>query len=84
MSPIKPFENESESLAIANLTIENRMDRVAIYGQAHLTRDKKGLADARELKAVLDDVVKALESTKDLPDQLALTNKPRPAKNPFG
>jgi hypothetical protein len=84
MKTIKPYQNESESLTIADLTIENRTDRVAIYGQVHLTRDKAGLADARALKAVIDQVVGVLESDSALPDKIALTNAPRAAKNPFG
>jgi len=83
MRPINAFENEEESLQIAGLTVENRTDRVALYGHLHLTRDKGGLAHARVLKAILDAVVQALENQADLPDQTALRNKPRPAKNPF-
>lgn len=83
MASIKPYQNESESLAIGGLTIENRTDRVEIYGSLHLTRDKIGLADARSLKALLDSVVKALESDKALPAKVELTNKPRFVKNPF-
>jgi hypothetical protein len=84
MSPIKPFENEEESLSIGDLTVENRTDRVELYGRIHLTRDKSGLEMARQLKALIDSVVSALEKAKDLPDEVVLTNKPRPAKNPFG
>ena len=83
MTVIKAFENEEEALEIAGLKIENRTDRVELYGQLHLTRDKAGLAHARKLKAVVDEVLQALEGTSDLPDQVELTNKPRPAKNPF-
>lgn len=83
MKPIKPYANESESLEIADLTIENRTDRVQIYGSIHLTRDKAGLGNARILKQLLDDVVQALESDKSLPDEIKLTNAPRPAKFPF-
>lgn len=83
MKPLKPYENEEESLAIAGLTVENRTDRVAIYGHLHLTRDKEGLARARELKAVVDEVLRVLEEAADLPERVELTNKPRPAKNPF-
>jgi hypothetical protein len=83
MDSIKPFANESESLEISGLTIENRTDRVQMYGQIHLTRDKGGLADAKALKTIIDAVIKALESEKDLPEQVTLTNKPRAAKNPF-
>jgi hypothetical protein len=83
VKPIKPFANESESLAIADLTIENRTDRVQIYGSIHLTRDKAGLANACVLKQLLDDVVLALEGDPSLPDQITLSNAPRPAKFPF-
>ena len=51
---ISPFANESESLGIGDLTIENRTDRVSIYGYIDLTHDKVGLEHARMLKAVLD------------------------------
>jgi hypothetical protein len=83
VEPIKPYANESESFEIADLTIENRTDRVQIYGSIHLTRDKAGLVNARILKRLLDDVVQALESEKSLPDKIKLTNAPRPAKFPF-
>lgn len=83
MTLIKPYQNESESLTIGGLTVENRTDRIAIYGNIHLTRDKAGLAQARVLKTLVDGVVQALESEKALPDRIELTNKPRPARNPF-
>ncbi len=83
MDSINPFANESESLEISGLTIENRTDRVQMYGQIHLTRDKAGLADAKTLKTIIDSVIKVLESEKDLPEQVTLTNKPRAVKNPF-
>jgi len=35
-----------------------------------VTRDKAGVAHAREMKAILDAVVAALESEKGLPDQV--------------
>ena len=84
MKTIKPYANESESLNLADLTVENRTDRVQIYGSIHLTRDKTGLEHARVLKRLLDDVVQALENEKSLPDKVTLTNAPRPAKSPFG
>jgi hypothetical protein len=80
---MKVFQDEEESSAIDTLTIENRTDRVELYGHLHLTRDKAGLARARELKAIVDDVVRVLEREDDLPEEITLTNKPRPAKNPF-
>jgi len=70
MTAIKPYENEEESVAIGDLTIENRMDRVSIYGTIELTRDKPGLQRARALKAVLDGVVSRLERDKNLADRI--------------
>jgi len=58
-----PFENETASLAIGELTIENRLDRVELYGSLQITRDKEGLRAASELKAALDAVVAALHKT---------------------
>ena len=80
---ISPFANESESLGIGDLTIENRTDRISIYGTISLTRDKAGLEHARMLKAVLDEVVQALETEKNLPDKIAPSEAPDEVENPF-
>ena len=80
---ILPFANESESLGIGDLTIENRTDRISIYGSIDLTRDKAGLEHARMLKAVLDKVVKALEAEKNLPNRIAPPDTPDEVANPF-
>jgi hypothetical protein len=78
---IHPFANESESLQIGDLTIENRTDRVSIYGSIDLTLDKSGLDHARRLKAILDQTVAEMEKV-NLPDRVAL-KKPETIKNPF-
>jgi hypothetical protein len=80
---ISPFANESESLGIGDLTIENRMDRISIYGDIDLTRDKAGLEHAHMLKAVLDKVIQVLESEKNLPDKIAPPDIPDEVANPF-
>jgi hypothetical protein len=80
---ISPFANESESLGIGDLTIENRTDRISIYGNIDLTRDKAGLEHARMLKAVLDKVIQALETEKNLPDKIAPPDTPDEVANPF-
>jgi hypothetical protein len=80
---ISPFTNESESLGIGDLTIENRTDRISIYGSVDLTRDKAGLEQARMLKAVLDRVVQVLESEGGLPDRIAPPDTPDEVANPF-
>ena len=81
MTSLKPFQDEITSLMLDELTIENRLDRVAIYGSLQITKDQSGLAHARELKQILCDIVAALEET-DLPEQISL----RPTdsvENPF-
>ncbi len=57
MTQLQPFQDEATSLALDQLTIENRLDRIEIYGSLQITRDKAGLALARELKALLDATV---------------------------
>lgn len=71
---MKPYANESEVVQIEGLTIENRADRISIYGEIDITKDKEGLRAAKELKAILDAAVKTLEAAKgngELPDQVA-------------
>ncbi|WP_184034797.1 hypothetical protein [Chitinivorax tropicus] len=76
-----PFANESDCLQLDELTIENREDRLELYGSLQITRDKVGLDLARQLQQLLNATVAQLES-EDLPDQL-----PPPAvdevDNPF-
>ena len=83
MKTIKPFENEADSFSIDDLTIENRTDRVVVYGNVDLTRDKPGLERARALKAHVDAVVTALEQAKNLPDKVEPPREPETVKNPF-
>lgn len=58
------------------------MDRVTLTGDVVLTKDKAGLALAKELQALVDDVVKALEADKELPDVVEV-KEARALKNPF-
>ena len=83
MKTIDPFANEAESIGIGDLTIENRSDRVAIYGTLDITRDKPGLAQARRLKENLDRILQVLEADKELPDRLPPPGKSDKAPNPF-
>jgi hypothetical protein len=78
-----PFANEADSMQIGELTMENGTDRIALYGNLDLTRDKDGLKNARLLKTLLDQIVKTLESDKNLPDKIAPPKKPEQVKNPF-
>ena len=78
---LSPFVDES--VGIGGLTVENRTDRVSVYGSLDLTRDKQGLAHARDLQAVLDRVVRALEADGNLPDKVAPPVATEEVKNPF-
>ena len=79
-----PYADDAASLSIGELTLENGRNRVALYGQLDLTRDKAGLKLARELKAVLDAVVHQLEAAHDLPEQVPAPEPTKTVKNPFG
>ena len=69
MPTFMPYQNESQAISIAELNIENRVDRVSIFGSIDLTKDKLGLTNALTLKKILDDVVAQLQA-KELPDRL--------------
>lgn len=71
-----PYQNEADSLQLDELTIENRLDRISIFGTIDLWKDKVGLKSAKELKRVVDQVVAELEKS-DLPEkvELAATDK---------
>jgi len=66
----KPYENGTESHAIHDLTIENDVDCVSLYGNLQLTKDQAGLKAAKALQTLLNDVVQQLENTPDLPDKI--------------
>ena len=78
----KPYANEADVLRIGDLEIENRIDRVTLTGDVVLTKDRAGLALAKELHALIGRVVMALEAEKQLPEtvELKVTGT---VKNPF-
>jgi hypothetical protein len=55
---------------------------VSLTGDVVLTKDKAGLALAKELQALVDDVVKVLEADKQLLEVVELKDVRR-VKNPF-
>ena len=70
----KPFNNEAQVILIHDLTIENRLDRVALFGSVDMTFDQQGLAAARSIKAVLDVIAAKLElanAAGSLPDAVS-------------
>ena len=83
-SNLRPFSDDSASIGIGELTVENGREQVSLHGSLDLTRDQAGLEQARALKALLDQVVKVLEADKDLPAKLPPPEKPGTVRNPFG
>ena len=79
-----PFADGAASLVLGGLTVENGVERVALYGSLDLARDAAGLALARRLKAVVDAAVLALEGDPDLPERAPAPREPKRVKNPFG
>lgn len=82
ISMFKPFENATESHSIHDLTLENDIDRVNIYGNLQLSKDQAGLDAAKALQAFLNSVVGALEAEVNLPQQIQ-TKDSNEVENPF-
>jgi hypothetical protein len=79
-----PFKNESDAVTFGDLKVENREDRVAIYGSLAITRDRAGLANAKALQSLLERIVRELETGNDLPITVAAAEPAVKVKNPFG
>ena len=57
-----PYDNERDSLLIGDeLTIENYLDRIKLYGLLELTKDKQGLQYAYALKRIVNTVIEELK-----------------------
>ena len=82
METIDPFANESEALQLDDLTIENRTDRVSIYGSLDITRDQRGLEMAKILAQLFDAIVGRL-SQEELPESLPPPQNIEVVKNPL-
>ncbi|RPE29982.1 hypothetical protein EC846_2570 [Acinetobacter sp. BIGb0102] len=77
----KPFENGDESSAIYDLTLENQVDCVSLYGNLQITKDQAGLKTAKALQGFINEVVAALEK-QELPEQIERQPE-QDIENPF-
>lgn len=77
----KAFEDSTASLDIGGLTLENNEDRVSIYGSLNIGRDRQGLAQAKQLQTIINEMVQTLEQ-QNLPAQIE-TFVAKRVKNPF-
>jgi hypothetical protein len=82
MPDMEPFKNETESIIIGQLTIENRLDQVELYGSLSITRDQAGLDLALKLKSVLDATIDHLQHASDLPAHIVFRPTDK-VDNPF-
>ena len=78
----KPFQVGTESHAIHDLTIENGLDHINIYGNLQIGKDQQGLNAAKTLQALLNQVVSALEHEQNLPEKVQVQNE-KEIENPF-
>ncbi|MBJ9984030.1 hypothetical protein IAE19_01040 [Acinetobacter sp. S40] len=77
----KPFENGNESSNIEDLTLENQVDRVSLYGNLQITKDQHGLTLAKQLQTFLNTIVTELEK-QPLPDKIQIKTE-EDIDNPF-
>ena len=78
---LSPFANEADAFAIGGLSIENRVDRISIYGSLDITRDREGLAYAERLKLLVDAIVATMKGAH-LPEVISI-KPPEQIENPF-
>ncbi len=83
MAAFKAFGDDAKSLEVGGLTIENGTERIALYGEGEITRDKAGLATARKLKAIIDSALEALEADERLPETIAPPEGLKKVRNPL-
>ena len=80
---MKPFADDSAATSVGDMRLENGRDRIAVYGSLDLTRDQAGLALAREMQRLLEEVVQVLEGDTNLPVSVAPPKRPGKVSNPF-
>lgn len=80
--PFMAYENETDSLQIDEMTVENRLDRISLYGSLELTKDVRGLESALKLKRIIDASIDALKREKNLPERITIQPCER-VQNPF-
>ena len=76
------YENEKDAFSIGKMTIENRLDRISIYGDLDITKDKEGLENAFKLKRIIDASIDALKRERNLPEHIEVI-KTDTVENPF-
>ncbi len=86
----EPFADDAAVRTLGALTVENGTARIALHGSCDITRDRAGLALARDLARTAEAIVAALEAeeeAEDLPERVAESDaaeeRTEPVRNPF-
>lgn len=75
------FKDDTASVDIGDLTFENNDQRVAIFGSINIGLDQQGLAQAKQLQTIINEMVSYLEQ-QTLPEKIE-TFEAKVVKNPF-
>lgn len=81
-TPLAPFANETDTCNIGNLVIENRIDRVSIYGRLEIGGNLAGQASVTAFKRLVDGIVAVLQADKNLPKMVTI-EEAKEVPNPF-
>lgn len=65
---MSPFENDTDAMTIAGLSIENGSEQITMFGNMEIKRDQQSLQHLDALMAVLGEIRSKLASFNDLPD----------------
>ncbi|MCU4413456.1 hypothetical protein KTH71_05285 [Acinetobacter sp. WU_MDCI_Axc73] len=77
----KPFEHGDESSSIEDLTLENQVDCVNVYGNLQITKDQHGLQLVKQLQTFINSIVTELEK-QPLPEKIQIKPE-QEIDNPF-
>lgn len=72
---IDPFANDSESMQIGELIIENQQEKVIIYGDIDIYCNAQGLQHAQQLHELTGNILQALQAKlAENPDERSSIN----------
>lgn len=80
---MQPFADNAKVASIGDLEIENGIDAISLHGSMEITKDRAGLERAKALQKHIDAIVDMLESTRDLPAEVAPAKATTKIDNPL-
>ena len=83
-SPVDPYAEDSSSVSVGAMTVENGLDRIAFYGTDTIGHDAAGAVVAATIRALASAIVATLSADRGLPDKVAVTATVDTVPNPFG